>query len=296
MTNTTTPNVTTYPAEIILAMSFELGVSEWKMAFSTGVGQPLGRSIPARDLEALNREIAQVKGRFGRPSDARVLSCCGAGRDGFWIRRALLAMGVGEPGGGFGEHGGEPARAAPEDGSPRCVQTGGGAPALPGRRSARVGGGPDAHGGGRGPAAAPPRAGHHAAGPHPGYEPDQVVALRAGDSSSGTWRSAPRAFHAPALGWQPAGAGAEDPPGARVTQVLLLTEKVRTLVAERRRLLRTATDPAVRVRQEAAPARRDRTERGVALRPGVLLLARVQEPQAGGSTGRADADTVPERR
>ncbi|MBW3631035.1 MAG: hypothetical protein KY464_17320 [Gemmatimonadetes bacterium] len=59
MTTTTTPNVTANPAEIIMAMSFELGVSQWKIAFSTGLGQPPRiRTIAARDLTALAREIA----------------------------------------------------------------------------------------------------------------------------------------------------------------------------------------------------------------------------------------------
>jgi len=65
------------------------------MAFSTGLGQPPRiRSIAARDLAALAREIAQAKVRFGLPADTRGVSCYEAGRDGFWIHRALLAMGV----------------------------------------------------------------------------------------------------------------------------------------------------------------------------------------------------------
>jgi transposase len=95
MTTTTTPIMTGNPAEIVLAMSFELGVSQWKMAFSTGLGQPPRiRSVAARDLVALAREIAQAKTRFGLPAETRVVSCYEAGRDGFWIHRALLAMGV----------------------------------------------------------------------------------------------------------------------------------------------------------------------------------------------------------
>jgi transposase len=83
------------PAEPVLALSFELGTSEWKMAFSTGLGQPpRHRVVPARDLAAVQREITQAKQRFGLPADARVASCYEAGRDGFWIHRALLAMGV----------------------------------------------------------------------------------------------------------------------------------------------------------------------------------------------------------
>lgn len=95
MTTATTPKVATNPAEPVLALSFELGVSEWKMAFSTGLGQPPRyRTVPARDLVAVEKEIAHAKARFGLPADVRVVSCYEAGRDGFWLCRALLAMGV----------------------------------------------------------------------------------------------------------------------------------------------------------------------------------------------------------
>lgn len=134
MTTAATPNVTQNPAEPVLALSFELGASEWKMAFSTGLGQPPRfRTVPARDLSAAQREIAQAKQRFGLPAQARVASCYEAGRDGFWVHRALLGMGVeslivdsasievsrrGRPG---------------EDRAIGCRQAGGHAPALAGR-------------------------------------------------------------------------------------------------------------------------------------------------------------------
>jgi transposase len=88
-------STTTTPKESVLGLSLELGVREWKMAFSTGLGQrPRLRTIPARDLERLAREIEQAKRHFGLPADARVLSCYEAGRDGFWLHRALCARGV----------------------------------------------------------------------------------------------------------------------------------------------------------------------------------------------------------
>ncbi len=79
----------------VLGLSFELGVREWKTAFSTGLGQrPRLRTIPARDLERLAREIEGAKRHFALPANARVLSCYEAGREGFWLHRALLARGV----------------------------------------------------------------------------------------------------------------------------------------------------------------------------------------------------------
>lgn len=95
MRTTTTPNQATNSTEPTLAVSFELDVSQWKMAFSVGLGQsPRYRSVAARDLEAVQQEIAAAKARFGLCAQARVVSCYEAGRDGFWLHRALQAMGV----------------------------------------------------------------------------------------------------------------------------------------------------------------------------------------------------------
>src|SRR4028119_1898573 len=102
MRTTTAPEAATNPATQVLALSLELGATEWKMAFSPGLGQaPRYRSVAAGDLEAVQKEIKAAKARFGLAADVRVVSCYEAGRDGFWIHRAL------EPGGGRTE------RAAP---------------------------------------------------------------------------------------------------------------------------------------------------------------------------------------
>ncbi len=78
-----------------LYMSFELGWTSWKLAFSVGLGQkPRCRTIESRDLVGLEREIAAAKKRFGLPEDAPVVSCYEAGRDGFWLHRYLTQRGV----------------------------------------------------------------------------------------------------------------------------------------------------------------------------------------------------------
>jgi transposase len=82
-------------ATLVLAMSLELGASEWKMAFSPGLGQQARhRVVAAGDLEAVKKEIAAAKARFRLPADVQVVSCYEAGRDGFWIHRALEMLGV----------------------------------------------------------------------------------------------------------------------------------------------------------------------------------------------------------
>jgi transposase len=95
MTTAATPKPSTTVLELVLCIAFELGVSEWKMAFSTGLGQqPRHRVVPARDLLAVQVEIDRAKARFGLPAEATVASCYEAGRDGFWIHRALVGMGI----------------------------------------------------------------------------------------------------------------------------------------------------------------------------------------------------------
>src|ERR1700722_132107 len=78
-----------------LYLAFELGWSEWKLAFTIGAGQkPRLRSVPARDRDRVLAEIAKAKQRFELPADAPVRSCYEAGRDGFWLHRWLLHVGV----------------------------------------------------------------------------------------------------------------------------------------------------------------------------------------------------------
>ena len=78
-----------------LYLAFELGSKEWKLDFSIGYCQkPRERTVLAGDLAGVKREIEQAKGRFGLPGEALVLSCYEAGRDGFWLHRYLVGLGV----------------------------------------------------------------------------------------------------------------------------------------------------------------------------------------------------------
>jgi len=80
----------------ILHLALELGLDQWKLAFTIGLAQPPRvRAVAARDRAAVLREIALAKTRFDLPPDAPVVSCYEAGRDGFWIHRWLTAEGVG---------------------------------------------------------------------------------------------------------------------------------------------------------------------------------------------------------
>ena len=78
-----------------LFVALELGSTRWKLALAVAHGrQPRTRSMPAGDLPTLWREIATAQARFGLDAAAPVRSCYEAGRDGFWLHRALLAHGV----------------------------------------------------------------------------------------------------------------------------------------------------------------------------------------------------------
>jgi len=79
----------------VLFVAFELGSTQWKLAFAVGLGtRPRLVQIPAREVMRVAKEIARARTRFGLPADAPVRSCYEAGRDGFWLHRALLAQGV----------------------------------------------------------------------------------------------------------------------------------------------------------------------------------------------------------
>ncbi len=78
-----------------LMLALELGEESWKLGFSSAFGQlPLVRDIGSRDKRALLAAIAWAKKKLGSGTQARVVSCYEAGREGFWLHRFLVAEGV----------------------------------------------------------------------------------------------------------------------------------------------------------------------------------------------------------
>lgn len=78
-----------------LYVSLELGERKWKIACTPSMGQaPRLRQLDARDLMQLKLEVGAAKARFGVPEDAQVYTCYEAGRDGFWLHRALAVCGI----------------------------------------------------------------------------------------------------------------------------------------------------------------------------------------------------------
>jgi len=78
-----------------LYLAFELSRKKWKLGFSDGKVPLIRRvTIEAGDLEACRKEIQKARQRFGLDDSVAVRSCYEAGREGFWLHRALEQMGI----------------------------------------------------------------------------------------------------------------------------------------------------------------------------------------------------------
>lgn len=77
----------------VVYMAMELSDKSWKLGFSNGT-KIRERNVVARDCATLVQEVARAKERLGLPTDAPVVSCYEAGRDGFWIHRFLESQGI----------------------------------------------------------------------------------------------------------------------------------------------------------------------------------------------------------
>jgi transposase len=82
-------------SEPTLYVAFELSAKQWKLAMTTGFGvDPWVTTVPAGELAGVGRAIARARERFHLSAGAPVRSCYEAGRDGFWIHRALTQQGL----------------------------------------------------------------------------------------------------------------------------------------------------------------------------------------------------------
>ena len=93
MIATTRPEISV--SEPTLYVAFELGKTDWKLAMTSGIGrEPWLRTVASGDLAAVQRAVQAGRERFALTAQAPVVSCYEAGRDGFWIHRALTGLGV----------------------------------------------------------------------------------------------------------------------------------------------------------------------------------------------------------
>jgi transposase len=78
-----------------LYLAIELSRKKWKLGLSDGkAARARIRTIEARDIQALREEIEQAKKHFGLEGTSLTVSCYEAGREGFWVHRALLERGI----------------------------------------------------------------------------------------------------------------------------------------------------------------------------------------------------------
>jgi transposase len=96
MTTTRTSESTPLPASPVqLLLAFELGDRQWKLGFTTGLGQRSRmRQVPAGAVDQVLEEIARMKRRLKVPVETPVVSCYEAGREAFSLHRYLVAHGV----------------------------------------------------------------------------------------------------------------------------------------------------------------------------------------------------------
>ena len=93
---TTTRTLPGSVREPLLSVAFEVGGKSWKLGMTSGFGtRPWVTSVVAGDWAAVRRVLVRAKARFGLSATAPVVSCYEAGRDGFWIHRALIGEGIG---------------------------------------------------------------------------------------------------------------------------------------------------------------------------------------------------------
>jgi len=79
----------------VLYLAFELSHKKWKLGFADGKGPQVRQvTVQAQELDACWQEIQKAKRRFGLTESAAVRSCYEAGREGFWLHRALGERGI----------------------------------------------------------------------------------------------------------------------------------------------------------------------------------------------------------
>lgn len=82
-----------YESGRVLYMAMELSNRRWRLGFSNG-SKLRQKTVEAGALGAVWREISLAKEKLRVASDARVVACYEAGRDGHWIHRWLSSEGV----------------------------------------------------------------------------------------------------------------------------------------------------------------------------------------------------------
>jgi len=89
------PRSTVSVSNNVMYVAFELGKRQWKLAMTSGFGvAPVLQTVASGNWAAVDRALVAGRARLGLAAEAVVVSCYEAGRDGFWIHRALQARGL----------------------------------------------------------------------------------------------------------------------------------------------------------------------------------------------------------
>jgi len=77
-----------------LYMAMELSDKCWKLVFSDGGEKRRHETMEAGHRMELVEAIRKAKEKFGLSAEVGVVSCYEAGRDGFWLHRYLVSLGI----------------------------------------------------------------------------------------------------------------------------------------------------------------------------------------------------------
>lgn len=78
-----------------LYMALELSAKSWRLALTTDRGErPRHYTVDSGDLRAVQDRLGRARAAWALAATTPVVSCYEAGRDGFWLHRALTALGI----------------------------------------------------------------------------------------------------------------------------------------------------------------------------------------------------------
>lgn len=83
-----------YSDDGTLYMALELSKEKWRIRCSSGGHKAYEKTIAHNERTMMQAMMKRAKERLGLAEDARVVSCCEAGRDGFWVHRFLEGLGI----------------------------------------------------------------------------------------------------------------------------------------------------------------------------------------------------------
>ena len=93
MSRTVPEKITTKSGEV-LCVGLELSSKNWKLAMTLDGVKVRMSTVAAGSVSEVARAVAKAKEKLGLRPDARIVSCYEAGRDGFWIHRELVKVGI----------------------------------------------------------------------------------------------------------------------------------------------------------------------------------------------------------